>query len=799
MKKRYAFAVIVVTLAMVFFRIQPSHAAPPGFTLPPRSFPGKLFPLSTTISSDGTTLSVSGTAQGGSEEVECDLAAVWYTYTAGGIGALDNFSYSIDGAATTSFAATETSAGSLDFAHQNCAVKNGYADIIPTQYSFSLSLPISGLASGDHTVEVCAYDPEKVAQGQQLDMPTDGLDCWGASFEISGGIPTGATLTVSSTNSATGDLVASSWFLAGPGDPCDTLPCSGTGGVYPDLQAGNYTLAALFAPGFALGTVEKRSVAAGPGGLVPSLLAFAKTALVNIANAVSICDITNYQLVGNTYVCAGGSVPSLNVSSGTDANFIILWDPTASMFISPSSLNFEGTAGGANPDTQTLTVLNSGTIGSTLQWTSAPSDSWISVNPSADNTGLSAGNSEGVVVSVDTTGLAVGTHRGSVVFSGSSEPCGNPPCSVFTPPISVTLTVDAAAPTVSVTVSPSLASIPSGAIQQFNATVSPSSESQDVTWSVDGVTSGNAMVGTIDGTGLYTAPAGTGSHTVTATSVADSTKSGSATVTVTAAPPGVSVFVSPPAPSIQTNATQQFTASVSGSPGNTAVTWSVDGVTSGNATVGTIDGTGFYTAPGVTGGHTVTATSVADPAAFGNAQVTVTAPPPPSPIVVTPSPPQPVAVGVPIGVSCSGGTNSYTWSSASGNFDTTTGSSVTVSYPAQGNYPITCTDSGGGTGSTTVTVLPDCTINASPTTVVPPGTATLTWSCSPGTAVPNSCSITGVGIGLGTSGSTTVAPTTNTNYVLSCTANNSLAPSSQIPPASTTVTVQTSGIHETNP
>jgi parallel beta-helix repeat protein len=54
---------------------------------------------------------------------------------------------------------------------------------------------------------------------------------------------------------------------------------------------------------------------------------------------------------------------------------------------------------------------------------------------------------------------------------------------------------------------------------------------------VDGVASGNATVGAIQGTGntvIYTAPAATGSHVITATSVADTTRTASSTVTVAA-------------------------------------------------------------------------------------------------------------------------------------------------------------------------------------------------------------------------------------------------------------------------
>ena len=57
-----------------------------------------------------------------------------------------------------------------------------------------------------------------------------------------------------------------------------------------------------------------------------------------------------------------------------------------------------------------------------------------------------------------------------------------------------------------------------------------------------------------------------------------------------------------------------------GGTSNTAVTWTVDGVAGGNATVGTITGSGdtvTYTAPSGTGSHTVMAASAANPASTG--------------------------------------------------------------------------------------------------------------------------------------------------------------------------------------
>jgi hypothetical protein len=70
------------------------------------------------------------------------------------------------------------------------------------------------------------------------------------------------------------------------------------------------------------------------------------------------------------------------------------------------------------------------------------------------------------------------------------------------------------------------------------------------------------------------------------------------------------------------------------------VTWQVNGVVGGNATVGTIDATGNYTAPASVPNpatFNVTAVAQADSTKTGNASVTIQTPTPsgPYPITVT--------------------------------------------------------------------------------------------------------------------------------------------------------------------
>jgi hypothetical protein len=86
-------------------------------------------------------------------------------------------------------------------------------------------------------------------------------------------------------------------------------------------------------------------------------------------------------------------------------------------------------------------------------------------------------------------------------------------------------------------------------------------------------------------------------------------------------PPTVGVAVSPKTAPLVEGASQQFSASVTGTS-NTAVTWT--------ATGGTISTAGLYVAGIAAGSFTVTATSAADATKYGQGSVTISSPAPPT-------------------------------------------------------------------------------------------------------------------------------------------------------------------------
>jgi hypothetical protein len=99
-------------------------------------------------------------------------------------------------------------------------------------------------------------------------------------------------------------------------------------------------------------------------------------------------------------------------------------------------------------------------------------------------------------------------------------------------------------PVVVVTVTPASTSVVIGATQQLNASVVGTSNTA-VTWSVQGAGCSAAACGTVNGTGLYTAPSTIPSPdtvTVTATSAADSSRTGSSSLSIFSATSASTIY-----------------------------------------------------------------------------------------------------------------------------------------------------------------------------------------------------------------------------------------------------------------
>ncbi|MGH9453568.1 MAG: Ig-like domain-containing protein, partial [Terriglobia bacterium] len=201
----------------------------------------------------------------------------------------------------------------------------------------------------------------------------------------------------------------------------------------------------------------------------------------------------------------------------------------------------------------------------------------LSPNTAALNVGATQQFSATVTGTTNTTvswavsGIAGGSSTmGTVSSTGlykapSAVPSGNitvTATSVADSSASASSSVKITSPT-SISISPGQATLATGAIQQFSATVTGASNTA-VSWSVNGVAGGNSSVGTVSSTGLYTSPAAVPSPnpvTVTVTSVATPSQSASATITI--ATSGGSLSSLNPIVTMQN--TQSLTLTVNGS------------------------------------------------------------------------------------------------------------------------------------------------------------------------------------------------------------------------------------------
>ena len=165
----------------------------------------------------------------------------------------------------------------------------------------------------------------------------------------------------------------------------------------------------------------------------------------------------------------------------------------------------------------------------------------------------------------------------------------------------------AAAPVISITLAPLAATVRPGGTLRFSAVVSNAPD-PGVLWSITEPTGG-----TVDASGVYTAPFAEGTYHLVARSRADPTRAAQAAISVSAAAK-VTVGITPASVALRAGDKQQFTAAVAGTT-DSSVTWSAD--------AGSVDQSGLYTAPAQAGTAHVSVTSHADPSQSATAVVTV--------------------------------------------------------------------------------------------------------------------------------------------------------------------------------
>jgi hypothetical protein len=229
------------------------------------------------------------------------------------------------------------------------------------------------------------------------------------------------------------------------------------------------------------------------------------------------------------------------------------------------------------------------------------------------------------------------------------------------------------------------------------------------------------------------------------------------------APETISVALSPASVTLAPGATQQFTATVTGTQ-RTAVTWTVEPVSCGSVSTA-----GLYTAPSAEGTCTVRATSQADGSKSATAAVTVVKNTPVAPVIASfTATPATIAAGA---------TSTLAWSVTGADslaidqgVGAVTGSSKVVQPASTTTYTLSATNAAGTTTRTvTVTVTAPAPVitafTATPATITLGQSSALAWTVTGATTL----SINqGVGAVTGTT-SKTVQPTATTTYTLTAT------------------------------
>ncbi|HKQ04494.1 MAG TPA: DUF1800 family protein [Blastocatellia bacterium] len=197
-----------------------------------------------------------------------------------------------------------------------------------------------------------------------------------------------------------------------------------------------------------------------------------------------------------------------------------------------------------------------------------------------------------------------------------------------------------------------------------------------------------------------------------------------------AAPPvGVTVAIDPVTLTLPAGSTRQYSVKVVGAT-NTAVTWTINNLPGGDATVGTISGTGFYTAPPVPPPNytvTIQATSVADPTAFAAGTITVRNQVPyVTSVVPATLPPGPFSLTVNGSRFVNGAQVLWNNTPLQTNFVSTTQLTATGNAAQVGSFNVTVANPGPAAVSTplTVKVVSTVVVNVTPASVgLVPGAA----------------------------------------------------------------------------
>lgn len=269
--------------------------------------------------------------------------------------------------------------------------------------------------------------------------------------------------------------------------------------------------------------------------------------------------------------CGGGSSPSSSTTSSATAASVA---PSVTLGATPTTITAGGTATltwsssnatactasggwtGSEPTSGSFTIAGlRATTSYTLSCTGTSGDTTAAATATVTVTAASAPTvtlgANPTSVQSGGTSLLTWTSTNTTActasggWSGSEPTSGSVMTGALNAPTSYTLRCTGVGGSRSVSTTVSITSPGSFAVSPLNAALTLSQSQQftatvpgggNATWSVDGTAGGNATVGTISSSGLYTPPSTPGIHLIVATGVVDPTQGGSATVAVTDLP-----------------------------------------------------------------------------------------------------------------------------------------------------------------------------------------------------------------------------------------------------------------------
>ena len=339
------------------------------------------------------------------------------------------------------------------------------AGLTAGSYTGSVSIASAGAANSPQTVPVTltVIPPNLTVSPASLTF----------SYQIGGTAPAAQSISIGSNGSALSYTVAASggtWLSVTPASgttPGSASVLVNTAGLAVGTYTGSVTITAA-GSGNSPQTVPVSLTVASPGLLVtPMTLSFTYQLGGVIPPAQTFSVASNTSALSFTASASGGSwltaLPVYNTTPGTvnvsitplglavgnyggvviiassgagnspqivTVNLTVTAAGLPALTATPTSLAFNYQTGGTAPAAQSVAI---GSSGSALNYTiSTSGGTWLSVTPASGTTPGSAS------VSVNTTGLAAGSYNGSVTLAATGA--GNTPLTV-----PVTLTVTAAA------------------------------------------------------------------------------------------------------------------------------------------------------------------------------------------------------------------------------------------------------------------------------------------------------------------------------------------------------------------